>query len=195
MGKFSQNMKKTGKKENKKEHLVEYGVILAVVVAVYLVFRFTAGNYIAGYVTADLENFTISKEAPVDQEVDEKINSIGEPGVILEFYDKPGNKDEIESISRQGFKEKNRFKYYNGVSGKINKEGLDKLRKNPRIKKIFLDRELKIDLQNSVPLINASNAWKMDFNSVNITGRGSVCIVDTGIAYEDFGYCSNSFFL
>ena len=52
-------MKKAGKKENKKEHLVEYGVIFALVVAVYLVFRFTAGNYIVGYVTADLENFTI----------------------------------------------------------------------------------------------------------------------------------------
>ena len=68
---------------------------------------------------------------------------------------------------------------------------------------VEIDTPIKILLQDSVPLINASFTWPKQISSLNLTGKGqSVCILDSGIdntnsdfmgrISEEYCYCSVS---
>ena len=91
-------------------------------------------------------------------------------------------------------------------SGQITEEGLAKLGNNPDVERIEPVKTYKIDLADSIPMINASSVWQIQINEKNITGDGqTICIIDTGINYNhaDLGggfgnkvigqycYCSN----
>ncbi len=83
------------------------------------------------------------------------------------------------------FKVKHKFSRINGFSGNVNKNGLKKLQKNSDIKKIYLDKQYNVTLDDSIPIINADDVWQTQVNGVNITGHGqTVCVVDTGIDYN-----------
>ncbi len=88
------------------------------------------------------------------------------------------DKDEID------FKLKHKYSAINGFSGKITRKGLEKLRNDPDVEKIYIDRLMYATLDGSVPQINADDTWSLQLNSTNITGSGeTICIVDTGIDY------------
>jgi hypothetical protein len=74
----------------------------------------------------------------------------------------------------------------------ISSEDYKKLKESKLIKKISIPREYKIDLQDSVPLINATSIWQKQISGINFTGKGqTICIIDTGVNYShpDFGEC------
>lgn len=77
-------------------------------------------------------------------------------------------------------------------SAKITEDDLETLRKDPRIESVTPVRILSKFLQDSVPLINATKAWAVQVNNVNMTGKGqAICIIDTGVNYNlaDLGGC------
>ncbi len=97
-----------------------------------------------------------------------------EPGVIG-----------AEADSAADFELTHKFMTINAISGNINApEALAELTKNKKIKKILLDYPVEIVLDQSVPQINADDAWTITVEGTNITGAGeTVCIIDTGIDY------------
>ncbi|MEA3281692.1 MAG: S8 family serine peptidase, partial [Euryarchaeota archaeon] len=66
-------------------------------------------------------------------------------------------------------------------SAKISYEGIDKtfkvLTERPDVKKIWLDKKVKITLYESVPLTGATELWKSGYNGSGI----EIAILDTGI--------------
>jgi len=79
----------------------------------------------------------------------------------------------------------NQFSVINGFSAEINEASLEELQQNPEVLSIEIDREVKIMLQESVPLINADDAHSLQLSGQNITGTGqTICIIDTGIDYD-----------
>ncbi|MFH1275701.1 MAG: S8 family serine peptidase, partial [Candidatus Woesearchaeota archaeon] len=88
---------------------------------------------------------------------------------------------------------KHRYELINGFSGKVTKGGLEKLQNDNLVESIELDRTVSIQLDASVPLINADDVWDYTINNLNINGTGeTVCIIDTGIDYTHaaFGSCN-----
>lgn len=104
------------------------------------------------------------------------------------------------SVSGKGgkntdFKLKNKYSVVNGFSGKVTKEGLEKLRNDPNVEKIYFDEPMSISLDVSVPKINATKVWGLVYNNTNITGKyETVCVIDTGIDYThpNLGNCGST---
>lgn len=93
-----------------------------------------------------------------------------------------------------------RHKYvtFSGFSGKLTKEGLEKLSRDPSVEKISFDNQIKPTLSGSIPLINADEAWNVSVSGLKINGTGeSVCVIDTGVDYTHpaLGGCNNNSFL
>lgn len=73
----------------------------------------------------------------------------------------------------------------NGFSGRINSAALEKLRENPDVLSIEESIPVQAVLQDSVPLINASQTRNIILSGQNITGLGqTICIIDSGIDYN-----------
>ncbi|MEM7815477.1 MAG: S8 family serine peptidase [Candidatus Aenigmatarchaeota archaeon] len=93
------------------------------------------------------------------------------------------------------FRLKRRYSLTAGFSGMLTPSGLEKLRNNPAVERIVVDRPMEVFLQNTVPLINADDVWQKQIGGINVTGAGqTVCIIDTGIDYNhpDLGGCFGS---
>jgi len=90
---------------------------------------------------------------------------------------------------------KSKFTSVNGFSGEITKQGLEKLRKDPNVKKIYPNRPVKAFLNDSKFIVNASKTWSLIYNSTNLTGKKEViCVIDTGVDYthSDLGNCAST---
>ncbi len=71
-----------------------------------------------------------------------------------------------------------------GFAGTITKSGYEKLKNNPAVAAIIPDTPIYVLLDQSVPLLNATNVWRLMYNGTNVTGKGqSVCVIDTGVDY------------
>jgi subtilisin family serine protease len=67
----------------------------------------------------------------------------------------------------------------------VSEEELTRLENNPGILSVTPEIKLKVFLQDSVDIINASDVWTLQVNSVNLTGiNQTVCVLDTGINYS-----------
>lgn len=83
------------------------------------------------------------------------------------------------------FELQRQYQNINAFAGEITEEGLAKLRQNPQVESVVVNKIRHIFLSDSVPLINADDAWKVSVNGYNITGEGeTACVVDTGIDYN-----------
>jgi len=91
----------------------------------------------------------------------------------------------------------------NGFSGEVTEEGLEKLKKDPSVKKVHADKVFHTTLTTSIPQINTNDVWNFSISGFNITGNSeTVCVIDTGIdtdhaAFKDkikaeYCYCSVS---
>ncbi len=104
----------------------------------------------------------------------------------------------ITSTEDYDFELRHKYSIINGFSGKVTKEGLDRLIANGQVEKVEFDRPMKILLSQSVPQINADDVWNITVNGNSINGSGeTVCVIDTGIDYTHpaLGGCTNTSFL
>ncbi|MBI5804141.1 S8 family serine peptidase [Candidatus Pacearchaeota archaeon] len=78
--------------------------------------------------------------------------------------------------------------FSNGFVGEITAEGINILANNSNVTKILFDRVVHTTLQQSLPLINATDVWDLGY-----TGEGqTICVIDSGINYThpDLGSCA-----
>ncbi len=74
------------------------------------------------------------------------------------------------------------YETINALAVKLTRTGLAKLRNDPSVAQILLDRPFSAVLGSSIPVIDADDVWNMTVNSTNITGKGEgICVLDTGI--------------
>ncbi len=93
-----------------------------------------------------------------------------------------GNEVESEEIVSKEF-----FDLFNGISiNYISDEVITKIKNLPYIKSVFPNYKISITLDESVPLINADDVWKMKDNfGKHITGKDiTIAFLDTGVDYN-----------
>ena len=109
---------------------------------------------------------------------------------ISKFDDK--KKDVISKFTSQS-KFKSDLKIINGIAADIDKDTLVALSADADVKKVELDREVKITLDTSLDQIRAKEVWNLqDSQNQALTGFGiDVAIIDTGVDYThlDLGGC------
>ena len=149
-------------------------------------------------------NISVAKDSgmKVSLEVSKAIQENGKVRVIVVMKDAPSEfgkfsisasdsrKQAIAEIGKEkiGYE----FQSFNGFSAALTQEDIAKLETDDRVERIEYDNQKQLLLQQSVPLINASLAWPVQVNGINVTGTGeTICIVDTGINYShaDLGGC------
>jgi len=112
-------------------------------------------------------------------------------------------KDKNDGLSAQSdenydFDLTNTYTTVNGFAGKLKKSSYEKLKNNPEVLKIIKSEIKNFMLDASVPLVNATNVWKLVYSGINITGKGeTVCVIDSGIDYThpSLGNCTTASFL
>lgn len=75
----------------------------------------------------------------------------------------------------------------NGIAVDVTEEEANKIKESPYVKAVYPDREVHINLYQSVPLIGADRVWELtDQANNNVTGKGvKVAILDTGVDYTN----------
>lgn len=136
------------------------------------------------------EKFTGFFIAPEELEVSNAIlqeieNSSQAPVIVLLEDIQSIQSDVLSTLDEKDFDLKYQYSIINGFSGSVTEQGLEKLRTNPSVKGIYYDEKAELFLDKSAQLINATNVWAMQYNGINLTGKGiSVCVIDTGINYS-----------
>ena len=113
-------------------------------------------------------------------------------------------KGKLKTISPKAKVRREFDSVFNGISisKDITKKQINELKKDPNVKRISPNYKLELFLNESVPLINADDVWKLDAQGNNCTQSGQECltgknvtigIIDTGVDYThpDFGACSS----
>lgn len=99
------------------------------------------------------------------------------------------HKNFLYSISSNRVYFKERWHYYlsyNGVSGEIYRDDLEKIKKMQNVKEVYISKKYELRTDIFVPLIKATEVWKIiDKNNFPVTGKGMLIgIIDTGIDYK-----------
>ncbi|MEK6888458.1 MAG: S8 family serine peptidase [Candidatus Aenigmatarchaeota archaeon] len=122
----------------------------------------------------------------VDKKIIDALDNNSYVSVIVMMKKEPLKAKIAIALTADELKNKRDFNALNGYSGKISKKGLSKLLNDPRVASIQLDKPVHISLNDSVPIVNATQTWLLQINGTNITGRGeTVCVIDTGINYNN----------
>lgn len=102
---------------------------------------------------------------------------------------KPTSSDSVEMMGEY-------IKTFNGIALNITEDEVKKIQGSPFIKKIYPNGVIYADLDQSVPLIKASEVWNLkDSNGDNATGKNvTIAVIDTGIDYThpDLGSCNSA---
>lgn len=74
---------------------------------------------------------------------------------------------------------------FNGIALDIDDREVNKLKSSPFVKAVYPNNSVKVNLNESVPLIGADKVWQLkDSSGINLTGKGvNIAILDTGIDY------------
>ncbi len=83
------------------------------------------------------------------------------------------------------YKLKHKYSNINAISIKGDKETIEKLKDNPDVKKIVLNKQVHIAMQESNSIIKSDQVWPLQTNLINLTGSTkTVCVIDTGTNYS-----------
>src|SRR3989338_5558235 len=120
-------------------------------------------------------------------------------GIKLKKQDS-GKKASLHSAQADDydFELRNAYTTVNGFAGKLKKSSYNKLKNSPNVMKIIKNGVKDFALDASVPMVNATNVWRMIYNDFNVTGRGeTICVIDSGIdyAHPSLGGCTTDNFL
>lgn len=102
-------------------------------------------------------------------------------------------KESIMLLNNEITKSKLSKKNYNRVTKIVTEEEYEQLKNSPDVEYVQKNHKLHAFLQDSVPLIQADDSWRLLQNNINLSGKGqSVCVIDSGINYSraDFGGCT-----
>ena len=148
--------------------------------AVYALFTILGLLILLKLLGSDITSFAVlSPSADVSEKVFKTLNTEDEAKVIVVLKDSA--KGEVLSNTKD-FKLKR--KNTKSFSGRVNKNGLENLRKNPNVKKVYFDEVYHLDLQDSTVLIGSSKVNALLIDNKNVTGgEQSICILDTGANY------------
>jgi subtilisin family serine protease len=135
--------------------------------------------------------FFIEKSEPViDEEVLREINETNSSRVIVFLRDVPSediSKYQNRTLNRlikEDFETSYTYETIGGFSGELTSSGLEKLKKDPSVAYIFIDREGVGSLYETVPLIKA-DLLNNPLTGLSLTGHGeTTCIIDSGIDYN-----------
>jgi subtilisin family serine protease len=134
----------------------------------------------------------LSNEVNVLEKEEKKIISSGEGTASQEDLEEgifTNNIPEAEQIIKESinteFKINQKFETINAFSGEVkNADALLELSQDKRVKKILLDYPVQVDLDESVPRINADDLWDINISGTKLNGSGyTACVIDTGIDY------------
>jgi len=173
---FSQNNNSNNKVDKKVKELLEQQDKVSVIVV--LEDDYDALNDYSNYALNEMDDFE-KKKMMIGKQQERVLSSLK-------------LKNEISISSEDDFELKSKFTSVNGFSGKITKKGLEKLKNNPNIKKIYPNRPIKAFLSDSKNIVNASRTWSLIYSGTNVTGKDQVvCIIDSGVDYthSDLGNC------
>lgn len=148
-------------------------IFLAIIILVFIFFIAKASS---------------KEEGKISSEIKEKIEN-GEKEIRV-FINIEGErkKEVVNSIGEY----KIQHEFDNSISAIVDEKDLEKLQKDSRVESIELVGVRQILLSDSVPLINGTPTWGLQFKGVNLTGKDkSICILDTGVNYShiDLGGC------
>ena len=106
------------------------------------------------------------------------------------------SKNNIDALSKE-FSEKQgeelkiiyTYDSLNSLAIEADKKTIEALKESNLVEEIFAESTLEIQLQESLQLINATNAWNVQVpygsQTTNLTGLGQVvCLLDTGVDYN-----------
>src|SRR3989344_2229737 len=86
------------------------------------------------------------------------------------------------------FELEHRYENVNALAGNVTEAGLAKLRSDPHVETIVVNKERQLFLDGSVTFVNWDDVHNLVVAGYNITGEGqTVCVVDTGIDYTHPG--------
>ncbi|MGV8169335.1 MAG: S8 family serine peptidase [Candidatus Nanoarchaeia archaeon] len=146
--------------------------------------------------------------AKTDQKIIEELEQRGKVRavVVLSEQDSAGslkqqaaakkkNNELREQIITVVGKEKilHRYDSKNAFSAVLSSEDIKNLEKNPGVEQIIQVQDLKLQLQDSVVVVNATNTWVYAPFGNNLTGEGrTICVLDSGVNYShsDLGGCN-----
>ncbi len=140
----------------------------------------------------------MSAAAPrIDPAVAAKTAAAGEEKtpVVVRYKEGYGHRGAVAVYAAMGsgFEERREYKEMNAVAGRISMAALEALMNDPNVASVDYDYPVRINLQDALPLINATTAHNAAAGDTRINGFGeTICIIDTGINYThpDLGGCN-----
>ncbi len=138
--------------------------------------------------------------ANIDLEVYENLENSNLTRVIIRKNNElsifsPLNFLRLNKLNEENFglrEDQVKYDYDDYIVAFIDSNDLEELKNNPSVKSIEKEMVFHTLLQNATVIQNATSAWNLEKDGINLTGAGqTVCIIDTGINYNhpDLGGC------
>ena len=116
----------------------------------------------------------------IESDILKKLNESSEISVVVELKSNTLTNSILSDLTKTEFKLEEIVLGDTAFFGNITQEGLNKLKNNPEVRLIYLNRKLHILLQESLPLINANNTWALGYTGKDQT----ICVIDGGINWS-----------
>src|SRR3989344_5243536 len=141
-----------------------------------------------------LVQFGEGEENKVDEEVMKVLENNEKVEIVVKLKEETGvfitsevdTGDVINDLGND-FEKKDEYEnVFKGFSGNVTAEQLEILKDDGRVEKIYFDYLVKALLTDTVDILNTSLINAETYGGINLTGKDqSVCIVDTGVNYND----------